>query len=59
MDWYWKTLAVACIAGSMYYSVETYTNGLKAQKAMELGYQECTELNSFNKTIILYKRECK
>lgn len=59
MNWYFKMLAVVAIMFGLGYSVNTYTQGQKAQKAMELGYQECSEVDNLGNTIILMKKECK
>lgn len=59
MDGYFRYLIVLVIVGGVYFCVDNYTTNMKAQKALELGYQECSELDSYGHTIILYKKECK
>ena len=59
MDNYFKYLIVLVIVGGAYLCVDNYTTSMKSQKALELGYQECSEIDNYSHTIILYKKECK
>lgn len=59
MDDYVKLMVGLGVCFTIGYSVFTYSEAEKAKKAMEIGLQECSEVDTYGHTIILFKKECK
>jgi hypothetical protein len=58
MDDYVKYLMVLVVMVGTFFCIDNYTQGKKAERALGLGYEECSEVDNYNNTIILYKKDC-
>lgn len=57
--WFFIFITVMVLTLGSNVIFEKYINSKKAEFAIVHGLQECTEVDNFSNTIIVYKKDCK